>query len=143
MANRLTMDIITKIISEKKLFWISFAIIGYFCLLYLNAYFAKSDLVFIGWIQELLTIPFILFQHAVYRNCCDQCRCQRYKIYRCQLLQCKAHCGSLPSKIRKHFSDPEASLLHSVRTEKHKANTNYQKCIDMLKKALELSLIHI
>ncbi|MBL3930893.1 hypothetical protein FH721_22585 [Bacteroides thetaiotaomicron] len=46
MANRLTMDIITKIISEKKLFWISFAIIGYFCLLYLNAYFAKSDLVF-------------------------------------------------------------------------------------------------
>ena len=31
MANRLTMDIITKIISEKKLFWISFAIIGYFC----------------------------------------------------------------------------------------------------------------
>ena len=51
MANRLTMDIITKIISEKKLFWISFAIIGYFCLLYLNAYFAKSDLVFIGWIQ--------------------------------------------------------------------------------------------
>ena len=62
MANRLTMDIITKIISEKKLFWISFAIIGYFCLLYLNAYFAKSDLVFIGWIQELLTIPFILFQ---------------------------------------------------------------------------------
>ena len=53
---------ITKIISEKKLFWISFAIIGYFCLLYLNAYFAKSDLVFIGWIQELLTIPFILFQ---------------------------------------------------------------------------------
>ncbi|KAB4452134.1 hypothetical protein GAN75_21175 [Bacteroides thetaiotaomicron] len=56
------MDMITKIISEKKLFWISFAIVGYFCLLYLNAYFAKSDLVFIGWVQELLTIPFILFQ---------------------------------------------------------------------------------
>lgn len=56
------MDIITKIISEKKLFWISFAIVGYFCLLYLNAHFAKSDLVLIGWVQELLTIPFILFQ---------------------------------------------------------------------------------
>lgn len=62
MINRLTMDMITKIISEKKLFWISFAVVGYFCLLYLNTYFIKSDLVFIGWVQELLTIPFILFQ---------------------------------------------------------------------------------
>ena len=40
---------ITKIISEKKLFWVSFAVVGYFCLLYLNAYFVTSDLVFIGW----------------------------------------------------------------------------------------------
>lgn len=40
---------ITKIISEKKLFWISIAVVGYFCLLYLNACFIKSDLVFIGW----------------------------------------------------------------------------------------------
>lgn len=53
---------ITKIISEKKLFWISIAVVGYFCLLYLNACFIKSDLVFIGWFQELLTIPIILFQ---------------------------------------------------------------------------------
>ncbi|HCY30879.1 MAG TPA: hypothetical protein DHV06_04870 [Bacteroides thetaiotaomicron] len=56
------MNMITKVISEKKLFWISFAVVGYFCLLYLNAYFVKSDLVFIGWFQELLTIPFTFFQ---------------------------------------------------------------------------------
>lgn len=56
------MDSIIKLFSEKKLFWISLAVILYFCLLYLNAYCVKSEIVLIGWFQELLTIPFILFQ---------------------------------------------------------------------------------
>lgn len=56
------MDSIIKLFSEKKLFWISLAVILYFCLLYLNAYCVKSEIVLLGWFQELLTIPFILFQ---------------------------------------------------------------------------------
>lgn len=79
-------DMITKIISEKKLFWISFAVVGYFCLLYLNAYFIKSDLVFIGWFQELLTIPFILFQFillilSILYNTKDKFRVNRYSFW--------------------------------------------------------------
>lgn len=79
-------DMITKIISEKKLFWISFAVVGYFCLLYLNAYFIKSDLVLIGWFQELLTIPFILFQFillilSILYNTKDKFRVNRYSFW--------------------------------------------------------------
>lgn len=59
------MDMITKLISEKKLFWISLVIVGFFCMLYLNAYFIKSDSIIIGWFQELLTIPFMLFQFVL------------------------------------------------------------------------------
>lgn len=56
------METIFKAISEKKLFWISTAVILYFCLLYFNAYCVKSEIVLLGWFQELLTIPFLLFQ---------------------------------------------------------------------------------
>lgn len=59
------MNMITKIISEKKLFWVSLIIVGYFCMLYLNAYCIKSNSIIIGWFQELLTIPFLLFQFVL------------------------------------------------------------------------------
>lgn len=77
---------ITKIISEKKLFWISFAIVGYFCLLYLNAHFAKSDLVLIGWVQELLTIPFILLIIAIMYCIKDTFRINRYSFWSFSIL---------------------------------------------------------
>lgn len=59
------MDMITKLISERKLFWVSLVIVGFFCMLYLNAYCIKSDSIIIGWFQELLTIPFMLFQFVL------------------------------------------------------------------------------
>lgn len=76
------MDMIAKIISEKKLFWISFAVVGFFCLLYLNAYCVKSDLAFIGWFQELLTIPFMFFQFILLLISIGYCIKDKFRVNR-------------------------------------------------------------
>ena len=49
----------------KRLFFVSLVVVGYFCLLCLNAYFFKSNFVLIGVFQELLTLPLLLFQLAL------------------------------------------------------------------------------
>lgn len=79
------MDMIAKIISEKKLFWITLVVVGYFCLLYLNAYYVKSDLDFIGWFQELLTIPFILFQFILLLISIGYCIKEKFRVNRYSL----------------------------------------------------------
>ena len=48
--------------TSEKLFFVSLAVVGYFCLLCLNAYVIKSSFVLIGVFQELLTLPLLLFQ---------------------------------------------------------------------------------
>ncbi len=49
-----------KKINEKKLFYLSFCIAGYFLLLCLNTYIIKSNFILIGVFQELLTIPMLI-----------------------------------------------------------------------------------
>lgn len=46
----------------KMFFFVSLCVVGYFCLLCLNAYVVKSDFILIGVFQELLTLPLIFFQ---------------------------------------------------------------------------------
>ena len=46
----------------KILFFVSLGVVGYFCLLCLNANMIKSDFVLIGVFQELLTLPLLLVQ---------------------------------------------------------------------------------
>lgn len=46
----------------KKFFFVSLVVVGYFCVLCLNAYIIKSDFIFIGIFQEALTLPLMLFQ---------------------------------------------------------------------------------
>jgi len=50
----------------KILFFVSLGVIGYFCLLCLNTYIIKSDFVLIGVFQELLTLPLLLVQLALF-----------------------------------------------------------------------------
>ena len=59
------MNTILQKTTSKKLFFISLAVVGYFCLLYLNGYIIKSDLFIIGVIQESLTIPLIIIQFVL------------------------------------------------------------------------------
>ena len=56
------MKILLEKFTSKKLFFVSLGVIGYFCLLFLNAYVVKSDLILIGVFQELLTLPLMMFQ---------------------------------------------------------------------------------
>ncbi len=48
--------------NSRKLFYLSLLVMGYFSFLYLNAYIIKSDLVIIGFLQELVTIPLMILQ---------------------------------------------------------------------------------
>ena len=48
--------------NSKIFFYLSLCVVGYFCLLLLNAYVIKSDFVLIGVFQEMLTIPLLFFQ---------------------------------------------------------------------------------
>ena len=50
------------LLTSKRLLFVSLAVVGYFCLLSLNAYIIKSDFVLIGVFQELLTLPLLLLQ---------------------------------------------------------------------------------
>ena len=60
------MKIIFKQFSGKRLFFVSLSVVGYFCLLFLNAYVVKSDFVLIGVFQEILTLPLLfLLQPAL------------------------------------------------------------------------------
>ena len=43
--------------TPKIFFWVSLGVVGYFCLLFLNAYVVKSDFVLIGIFQEMWTLP--------------------------------------------------------------------------------------
>jgi hypothetical protein len=51
-----------KLINSKNLFYFSFAIAGYFLLLYINGYIIKSEHILIGFFQNLLTIPMLIIQ---------------------------------------------------------------------------------
>lgn len=53
-------------ISAKTLFFASFGVVAYFCLLYLNANIIRSDLVLIGAFQEMFTLPLLLIQLALF-----------------------------------------------------------------------------
>lgn len=56
------MKIIFEKFGGKKFLFVSLGVVGYFCVLCLNAYIIKSDFIFIGIFQELLTLPLVLFQ---------------------------------------------------------------------------------
>ncbi len=47
--------------NNKRLFILSLIALGYFTLLFLNGYVIKSDFIIIGVIQEITTIPMLLF----------------------------------------------------------------------------------
>lgn len=70
----------------KIFFFVSLCVVGYFCLLCLNAYVVKSDFILIGFVQELLTLPLILFQLVLFilsiLHCMkDQFRIKRYSFW--------------------------------------------------------------
>jgi len=48
------------------LFFVSLGVVGYFCLLCLNACIFKSDSVLIGVFQEMLTLPLLIIQLALF-----------------------------------------------------------------------------
>ena len=50
---------------SKRLFLMSLCVIGYFCLLGLNAYIVKSNFILIGVFQELLTLPLLFIQFVL------------------------------------------------------------------------------
>lgn len=56
------MKIILEKFAGKNFFFVSLGVVVYFCMLCLNAYVIKSDFIYIGIFQELLTLPLILFQ---------------------------------------------------------------------------------
>ena len=53
------MKILFDWLPPKRFFFVSLGVVGYFCLLLLNAYIIKSDFVLIGVFQELLTLPLL------------------------------------------------------------------------------------
>jgi len=55
-----------EVFTPKRLFFVSLGVVGYFCLLYLNAYVVKSDFVLIGVFQEMLTLPLLFAQLALW-----------------------------------------------------------------------------
>ena len=63
-VNKINISHIMKMMSEKLVgkgfFLMSLSVVGYFCLLYLNAYVIKADFVLIGFFQEILTFPFLI-----------------------------------------------------------------------------------
>jgi len=73
-------------INNKKLFYLSFCIAGYFLLLFINAYIIKSNFILIGIFQELLTIPMLivllfLFILSVKYSVADKFRIKKYSFW--------------------------------------------------------------
>ncbi len=52
-------------LAGKNFFFTSLLVAGYFCLLCLNTYVIKSDFILIEILQELLTLPLIVFQFVL------------------------------------------------------------------------------
>lgn len=59
------MKIILEKFAGKRFFFVSLGVVGYFCVLCLNAYVVKSDFIFIGIFQEMLTLPLVLLQSVL------------------------------------------------------------------------------
>jgi hypothetical protein len=66
--------------STKRLFFVSLGVAGCFCLLCLNAYIVKSDFVLIGVFQELLTLPLMLIQLALFVLSIMYCMNDKFRI---------------------------------------------------------------
>ena len=66
--------------TSKRLFFVSLAVAGYFCLLCLNAYVVRSDFVLIGVFQELLSLPLLLFQLALLFFSIMHCVKEKFRI---------------------------------------------------------------
>ena len=66
--------------SGKRFFCVSLGVVGYFCFLLLNTYVIKSDFCLIGVLQELLTLPLLIFQLALLVLSVIHCIKDKYRI---------------------------------------------------------------
>ncbi len=76
----LNMKDLLKRFAGKRFFFLSLGVVGYFCLLYLNAYVIKSDFVLIEFFQEILTLPLICVQFVLFIFSIIYCIRDRFRI---------------------------------------------------------------
>lgn len=67
-------------LTGKKIFFVSMGVVGYFCVLCLNANILKSDSIFMGVLQELLTLPLMLFQLVLLFLSILQCIKDKFRV---------------------------------------------------------------
>ena len=67
-------------ITPKILFYVSLCVIGYFCLLCMNAYIIKSNFFLIGVLQEILTLPLLFIQFVLLFVSMQYCFNDKFKI---------------------------------------------------------------
>ena len=74
------METLLEKFAGRKFFFVSLGVIAYFCFLLLNAYIIHSRFVLIGFIQEILTLPLLLFQLILFVFSLTYCIKDKFRI---------------------------------------------------------------